>query len=100
MLPSPSGRTRSNRGVDSPAVFGTIEAGRPEAVGAEISSTTMADSGPNAKRPRRSAHRRSDPAKTSQQRPPAHPIHQPLEPPPTPILLLPHPRTTLHLPST
>ena len=83
------GRHSSDRRVDSPAVFGTIEAGAPEAIGAEISSTPMAKPGPTAKRPPRSAHQRVDARKPSpQQRAPAVPIEHLLEALPDAVVLV------------
>src|SRR5256886_15629275 len=83
------GRHSRDRRVDSPAVFGTIEAGAPEAIGAEISSTTMAKPGPAAKRPPRSAHQRVDARKpSSQQRAPAVPIEHLLEALPDAVVLV------------
>ncbi|TME74401.1 MAG: PAS domain S-box protein, partial [Chloroflexi bacterium] len=89
MLLRPYGRKRSDRRVDGPAVFGTIEAGAPEAIGAEISSTTMAKPGPDSNRPPRSAHQRVDARKPSpQQRAPAVPIENLLEALPDAVVLV------------
>src|SRR5256886_943313 len=89
MLLRPYGRKRSDRRVDGPAVFGTIEAGAPEAIGAEISSTTMAKPGPDNNRPPRSAHQRVDARKpSSQQRAPAVPIEHLLEALPDAVVLV------------
>ena len=70
-------------------MFGTIEAGAPETIGAEISSTTMAKPGPPARRPPRSAHQRVDARKPSpQQRAPAVPIEYLLEALPDAVVLV------------
>ena len=70
-------------------MFGTIEAGAPEALGADISSTTMAKPSPDAKRPPRSAHQRVDARRPSpQQRAPAVPIEQLLEALPDAVVLV------------
>jgi len=89
MLLRPYRWRRSDRRVDGPALFGTIEADAPEAIGAEISSTTMAKPGPTAKRPPRSAHQRVDARKqSSQQRAPAVPIEHLLEALPDAVVLV------------
>src|SRR2546430_14888599 len=66
-----------------------MEAGVPEAIGAEILSTTMAKPGPAAKRPLPSAHQRVDARKpASQQRAPAVPIEHLLEALPDAVVLV------------
>src|SRR2546430_16616880 len=66
-----------------------MEAGVPEAIGAEILSTTMAKPGPAAKRPLPSAHQRVDARKqSSQQRAPAVPIEHLLEALPDAVVLV------------
>src|SRR5438094_6011405 len=89
MLLRPYGRKRSDRRVDGPAVFGTIEAGAPDAIGAEISSSTMAKPGPDNNHPPRSAHQRVDARKPSpHQRAPAVPIENLLEALPDAVVLV------------
>src|SRR5947208_2303064 len=63
-----------------PRCSGPSRPAPPEAIGAEISSTTMAKPGPDNNRPPRSAHQRVDARKPSpQQRAPAVPIENLLE---------------------
>src|SRR5205814_5642557 len=72
-----------------PRCSGPSRPATPEAIGAEISSTTMAKPGPDNNRPPRSAHQRVDARKPSpQQRAPAVPIENLLEALPDAVVLV------------